>query len=369
MSSHYHQFDYSATITFLHFFTFYTCIVQMVFLPWEIQVYFPRESKLQQLHYPTYGACWVLWCFHNPLNSDFDYGIFNVLTDINPWNCIQECTDTRKRVCTESWLGEKSLVTPGNRTCVSSVLVQCSINWAASPPISNMICTTVRSSFIKRLIWDCERAQDSLCVLCTWRWDRHWWVCTSADSGALKSILHPATTRSQTLATGFLVRCVSQLSTSPCQWVNAKPHSALHLLEKLWFFHVAECTACGMSSDFSSMGWKYITECRARFPQVKVSFCPVSTLVKEVDWKVKQRWWTLWFTCLLFFFLLFLCTKSKLTAPAGRRNNEPSLLELDSVITQDAILFILAQIHQLLITVPSASSSSLALRCVRSITA
>ena len=33
--------------------------VSMGFLPWEIQVAFPRESQLRQSHYPTYGACWV----------------------------------------------------------------------------------------------------------------------------------------------------------------------------------------------------------------------------------------------------------------------------------------------------------------------
>ena len=44
------------------------------------------------------------------------------------------CTDTCKRVCTERWLEEKSLVAPGNRTCIGRVLVRCSTNWATSPP-------------------------------------------------------------------------------------------------------------------------------------------------------------------------------------------------------------------------------------------
>ena len=35
---------------------FYKCIVLIGFLPREIWVAFPRESKLQQSHYPTYSA-------------------------------------------------------------------------------------------------------------------------------------------------------------------------------------------------------------------------------------------------------------------------------------------------------------------------
>ena len=65
----------------------------MGFLPWEIQVAFPREIQLQQLRYPNYHACWVCVCFHNPPNSDVDYGIFNVRTDVNAFNCTRGCTD------------------------------------------------------------------------------------------------------------------------------------------------------------------------------------------------------------------------------------------------------------------------------------
>ena len=44
--------------------------------------------------YPTYGACWVFYCFHNLPNSDMDYGIFNVHTDVNACNSTRGCTDT-----------------------------------------------------------------------------------------------------------------------------------------------------------------------------------------------------------------------------------------------------------------------------------
>ena len=43
--------------------------------------------------YPTYGACWVFQCFHNPPNSDMDYGIFIVRTDINAYDCTRGFTD------------------------------------------------------------------------------------------------------------------------------------------------------------------------------------------------------------------------------------------------------------------------------------
>ena len=49
----------------------------------------------------------VFLCFHNPSNSGVDYRIFNVRTDVNACDCTRECTDTRKRVCTESWVWEK----------------------------------------------------------------------------------------------------------------------------------------------------------------------------------------------------------------------------------------------------------------------
>ena len=72
-------------------FTFYNCIVPMGFIPWEIRVAFPGESQLQQSR-ATQPR--VFQYFHNPPNSDMDYGIFNVRTDVNACDCIRGCTDT-----------------------------------------------------------------------------------------------------------------------------------------------------------------------------------------------------------------------------------------------------------------------------------
>ena len=56
-------------------------------LPWGKPA--PTESR-----YTTYGAYWMFKCFHNPPNSDLDYGIFNVRTDVNACDCVRGCTDT-----------------------------------------------------------------------------------------------------------------------------------------------------------------------------------------------------------------------------------------------------------------------------------
>ena len=59
----------------------------MGFLPWGIRVAFSGENLLRH-------ACWVFQCLHNPPNSDMDFGIFNVRTDVNSYDCTRGCTDT-----------------------------------------------------------------------------------------------------------------------------------------------------------------------------------------------------------------------------------------------------------------------------------
>ena len=60
--------------------------------PVGISCSFPRGKPA-----PTevrYGACRMFLCFHNPPNSDRDYRIFNVHTDVNACDCTRGCTDT-----------------------------------------------------------------------------------------------------------------------------------------------------------------------------------------------------------------------------------------------------------------------------------
>ena len=63
-----------------------------------------------------------------------DYRIFNMCTNVNACNCTQGCSDTRKRVCTESWLWEKNPlphwgIEPASAVWWSDALT----NWATSP--------------------------------------------------------------------------------------------------------------------------------------------------------------------------------------------------------------------------------------------
>ena len=67
----------------------------------------------------------VCLCFHNPPNTDIDYKIFNVRTDVNACDCTRVCTDTVRESALKVDSGRKSLAALGNRTCVGSVPVQC----------------------------------------------------------------------------------------------------------------------------------------------------------------------------------------------------------------------------------------------------
>ena len=70
--------------------TFYNCIVPMGFLPWEIRVALPRERQLRQIRATqpmVHAGCFE--CFHNPPNSDMDYRIFNVSTNVSAFDCTR----------------------------------------------------------------------------------------------------------------------------------------------------------------------------------------------------------------------------------------------------------------------------------------
>ena len=68
----------------------------------------PWKPAATESHYPTYGSCRVFTSFHNPPNSDMDYRIFHVRTDVKKCYCAVGCTDTQKNIRTESWLWEKT---------------------------------------------------------------------------------------------------------------------------------------------------------------------------------------------------------------------------------------------------------------------
>ena len=55
---------------------------------------FPRgELAATESRYPTFSACCVFKCFHKPPNSNMDYGIFNMHTDVNACDCTWGCMD------------------------------------------------------------------------------------------------------------------------------------------------------------------------------------------------------------------------------------------------------------------------------------
>ena len=57
----------------------------------SIRITWPQSSN--SLFY-CFGACWVWLCCNNPPNSDMDYIIFDVRTDVNASDCTWGCTDT-----------------------------------------------------------------------------------------------------------------------------------------------------------------------------------------------------------------------------------------------------------------------------------
>ena len=116
---------------------FYFCFLQLYFpngnSPIGNSGCLPRgKPAATKSHSPTFGACWVFYCFHNPPNSYRDNGIFNVRKDVNASNCIRGRTDTVRGFALKVDLGEKSLAALGNRTCVGGVTVWCSTSWATS---------------------------------------------------------------------------------------------------------------------------------------------------------------------------------------------------------------------------------------------
>ena len=60
--------------------------------------------------------------------ADMDYRILNERTDVNACDCTRGCTDTVRESALKVDFGRKSLAAPGNRTCVSGVLVRRSTN-------------------------------------------------------------------------------------------------------------------------------------------------------------------------------------------------------------------------------------------------
>ena len=119
---------YVLLLAFFLLFTFYNCFVPIGFFPWEYLGCLPRgQPAATEARYPTYGTCWVFQCFHNPPNSDMDYGTFHVQTNVNAWDCTCGCTDTVRESALKVDSGRKiprrtGGSKPASATCRSDAL-------------------------------------------------------------------------------------------------------------------------------------------------------------------------------------------------------------------------------------------------------
>ena len=76
----------------------------------------PWKSQLQQFCHPTHSACWVYQCFHNPPNSDMDYGILNVHNVV--FFCIYIHTEGLQFIVSSDGMQNLHIIlTPGKLTC------------------------------------------------------------------------------------------------------------------------------------------------------------------------------------------------------------------------------------------------------------
>ena len=107
---------YSGTHKSSHILIFFlsTVLSHWVLSHWDFShrklgLLYPGKASSRQrcaTQHMMHAGCLSVSKIH--LNSDINYRIFNVHTDVNAFNCKWGCTAvTCKRVCTESWLWEK----------------------------------------------------------------------------------------------------------------------------------------------------------------------------------------------------------------------------------------------------------------------
>ena len=90
-----------------------------------------------------------------------------------------------------------------------------------------------RPSLSETWTWDLHHVQLPWCMLHKWRWDRHWWACTSVDSEEVKKVPHsPPAFESWALTIGFMVqRLANKLRPPVLRWYffTGICYSAYHL--------------------------------------------------------------------------------------------------------------------------------------------
>ena len=68
--------------------------------------YLGKAQQMQERRYPFLSACAVFWDVQTMVWLPV-FGIFNVCTDVDVYDCIRWLRGHRRRVCTESGLWEK----------------------------------------------------------------------------------------------------------------------------------------------------------------------------------------------------------------------------------------------------------------------
>ena len=118
---------------------FFNCIVPMRFLPREIWDAFPRESQLRQSRttQPTvHAGCFSISIIHR--TPTWTTGSLTCAQMLMHAVAHRGCTDTRKRVCTESWLWKKNpLPHHGIKPTSAGWRSDALTNWATSPLLNN----------------------------------------------------------------------------------------------------------------------------------------------------------------------------------------------------------------------------------------
>ena len=131
---------------FLKKILFTTVLSQWDFSHGKFGLWSSRKASCDRVMLPNLWCMLGIWVFHNPLNSDMDYGMFNVLTDGSACHCTRRCMEAVREsaLCTpvriwvflpELTLEEKSISAPGNWSCISCKPVGCRTNWAPFPPV------------------------------------------------------------------------------------------------------------------------------------------------------------------------------------------------------------------------------------------
>ena len=79
----------------------------------DLSLFFHMVSNFNILKTDDFGQCWVVLCFHNPPNSDMDYGVFNVCVwsfcmCVHTWRNFGHIRRTSCRIFIVLDSGEKS---------------------------------------------------------------------------------------------------------------------------------------------------------------------------------------------------------------------------------------------------------------------